>query len=113
MLELKISVTVRPERLLEFFQTLDALVIQYQKENGCFSYEYFFDKEQNNHCEIRATWKSWKHIEHHFQSPDFSILLGAIKLLCLDRDLSITDGTRTEGWEYLEKCRRGKILNQD
>lgn len=105
MLELKIAVTVRDGKQMEFFQTLDSLVKLYRKEEGCLSYEYEFDATNVNECRITATWETGAQLEQHFRGANFTVLLGAMQLLCSRQKVEIIDGDRVMGMEFVQAAR--------
>ena len=105
MVEFIIDVTVYPDRLMEFFQTLDSLVIQFRKEPACLHYDYCFDKTNPNHCIIEAGWQNLEEFNNHLRNINFTILLGAIDLLCRDNQMKIKFGEQEWGMEYIKQIR--------
>lgn len=99
MVNLTIQLTIHDGKRMEFFHTVDSLVKLYRKEKGCVSYDHRFDQNDENKCTISAAWKTWDDLERHFQRQNFSVLLGAIQVLCAPPELKVTDGVRTMGME--------------
>ena len=79
MERLKITLWVKPTKLLEFKQTLDHLSEKLQKH--CFSLKI---KETNNlqSYTIVGEWETEDQMHRTFKSKEFTILSGAITALC-------------------------------
>ncbi len=114
MVSLVIDVKVLPGKLKEFSQTIDFLIQKFRLEEGCQSYLY---KRQNNNQDfisITAEWNSWPHLETHFRSALFDIFLGAMNVLCEKPHVEIKDQSSVVGMEAIERVRKKKSsLDED
>ncbi len=105
MVQFTIEVNIHPDRLMEFFQTLDSLVITFRKEKDCLRYDYCFDAANPNHCTIKAEWKNLEQLKKHLRDVNFTILLGAINLLCQEHQMKIKSGHQELGPAFIRKVR--------
>jgi quinol monooxygenase YgiN len=105
MVKLSISVSVRPGKLLEFTQIMESLIKEYRTEKGCLSYDYQQDNKAENIFRIEAKWEPMEALRDHFRTHQFSILLGAFKVLCETPQVKIIDGSRTLGMEAIYAAR--------
>ena len=111
MVECTLSIKPKNCKEGEFQQELDGfgsnpgLIERLRMARGCLSYRVRSDSAQ--HCQfiIESEWRSWEEMEKHFRGNSFTILLGAIKVLCQTCDVRITDGTRSAGMEAIEEAR--------
>lgn len=106
MIKMTIDVKAHPHKLKEFLQTLEGLMVELRKEKGNLSYQYQQDNDDNNMIHIRAEWQSWEKLESHLQGNFFTVLLGAIRVLCEAPEVKIDDGSRMMGMDAIDKARK-------
>jgi quinol monooxygenase YgiN len=100
MIKLSIKVKTRPGKKKEFlrallgFRSLQGLIEQLRKENGCLKYQILKDKDQKDEFIIESEWRNKEAFKLHCQGRCFTILLGAIGILCKRKEMNISDGKR-------------------
>lgn len=111
MVECTLSIKLKNGREREFQQELDGfgsnpgLIRRLSMTHGCLGYRVRSDNTQKYQFIIESEWRSSEEMEEHFRGNNFTILLGAIKVLCQTCDVRITDGTRSAGMEAIEEAR--------
>ncbi len=76
------------------FRSLQGLIDQLRKENGCLKYYVRKDRDQIDEFYIESEWHNKEAFELHCQGRCFTILLGAIGILCKRKEMNISDGKR-------------------
>ena len=105
MILIKISVNVKSMKRTEFLSACQLLTNQTRQEKGCLSCLYYRDVDNENLIYLEETWEGRSYMEEHFRSDIFSALLGAMKLLGVTHEISINEGSRTEGIEVVHAAR--------
>ena len=112
MIKLSIYVRTRPGKKKEFLHTLHGfrsspgLIENLKTDKSCIGYHLKKDKDQKDCFHIEAEWRSWEDFEAHIQNKPFAVLLGAIHVLCISRELKVTDGYLTKGVEAIEAAKQ-------
>ncbi len=66
-----------------------AMAAETRKEDGCITYGFFADVEDENTFRIFEEWQSQAHLEAHFQTPHIAQFRETVAGLGpLDRDIS-------------------------
>ena len=100
MIKLSIKVKTRPGKKKEFlralfgFRSVQGLIDQLRKEKGCLKYYVRKDSDQTDEFYIESEWQNKESFELHCQGRCFTILLGAIGILCKRKEMNISDGKR-------------------
>ena len=79
-------VTVRPDKRTEFFQTISELLSALKTAKGCLGFRFYIDTTNENSFLLIGEWETESDLENHLDSEEFSILRGAITILCNRRD---------------------------
>ena len=79
-------VTVRPEKRMEFLQTVNELMEPIKMARGCLGFHFYIDTSDENSSLLLGEWETESDLENHLHSNDFAILRGAIKVLCTQGD---------------------------
>lgn len=114
MLQLSIKVKTLPGKKKEFLRTLlgfrssPGLIDQLRKEKGCLNYQIIKDKDQKDDFIIESEWNSMEEYEAHFRGKYYSILLGAIHVLCISPEVKLTNDLKISGLEDIENARDEK-----
>jgi len=103
MIKLNIDIKVNPQKLPEFLQTLDQLLIEMRNEEGNLIYRYQQNKDEITKILIEADWKSWENLEHHLRGRFFAILLGALRVLCGEPAIKINDDANHNGTDSAKR----------
>jgi quinol monooxygenase YgiN len=69
--------TARPEKLKELSQSIQSIIEQVRKENGCLYLGFYQSYEDKNEFLLVEKWASQEDSEAHLQSDYFKILKGA------------------------------------
>jgi quinol monooxygenase YgiN len=99
-----IHVKIYPTKECEFTQSIESLIKEFRKEKGCLNYHLKRENE-NKYC-LESEWQSMDELENHFRSHLFSVLLGAMDVLCKSSEVKIVDGSLTMSMEAIEAARR-------
>jgi quinol monooxygenase YgiN len=97
MIKLHIDLKTRPQKLPEFLQTLDKLLVELHREEGNLMYKYQQSEEDVTKVHLEAEWQNWENLENHLKGSFFSILLGAIRVLCETPVVKIEDDSEKNG----------------
>jgi quinol monooxygenase YgiN len=79
---------------------ISGLIENWRNEKGCVSCHLYME-EEDKFCLV-SEWQSWEDIENHFQSKGFTLLMGAIDVLCETPEVNITDGKSSLGMEFIK-----------
>jgi quinol monooxygenase YgiN len=91
----------------EFIGCIRALLTEFREEKGCLAYNLYQDIERENIYGLVAEWKTRKDMEKHFQTLNFKVFIGAIRVLCDKFEIIITEVKEKGGFELA--MRRFKI----
>jgi len=81
---------------------ISGLLKKWRNEKGCVSCHLYME-EEDKFCLV-SEWQSWEDIESHFQSKGFTLLMGAIDVLCETPEVNITDGKSSFGMEFIKSA---------
>jgi quinol monooxygenase YgiN len=84
-----IKMKVRPEKRKELWQTLQSIVAQIRKENGCVNSNFYQNAENENNIVLIEEWETQKTWDDHLRSDIFMILMGAGSLLSRPPEIMI------------------------
>ncbi|MBT8365741.1 MAG: antibiotic biosynthesis monooxygenase [Deltaproteobacteria bacterium] len=101
-----IKMKARPEKCLEFRQTLQALMQSTRKEKGCLSHDVYQDIEYDNSFSLFQTWASRSDLDDHLRTDQFTVLMGTRSLLRRPLEITIHEISHSAGWEAVEAARR-------
>ena len=76
-----IKIKVRPEKRKELTQTLNSIVEQVRKENGCLHSGFYQDLENEEDFLVVEEWATQKDSDDHLRSDIFTVILGAGSLM--------------------------------
>ncbi len=74
-------IAVRPEHRRELCLTISALLDRIRGEQGCRSYTFYGEVEDQNSLMLVGEWDTTAAWENHLNSENFAVLLGSLKLL--------------------------------
>ena len=92
MIELNIDLKTRPQKRVEFLKTLDQLLSDLRREEGSLQYRYRQNDDDITQIHLHAEWQTWENLENHLRGDFFSILMGAIRVLCEKPVVRIDNG---------------------
>lgn len=96
MIKISIDLKTHPQKLTEFLQTLEGLLVELRREEGNLHYKYQQDKGDSTKIQLTAEWQSWENLESHLRGEFFTILLGSIRVLCEKPMISIDGGVEQD-----------------
>jgi len=111
-LMIKMTIRIKPHgnAKKEFEQTLvgiqiddthiSGLIENWRNEKGCINYVLHGENE-SIFC-LESEWQSREELEDHFRSKGFTLLMGAIDVLCEKPVVKITDGKSSFGMEFIK-----------
>lgn len=108
MMDATIHMTVPPEKWKEILQTFKAIMGPIRSEQGCMSCNCYVDAEADKTILFKNEWTTKETLEGHLKSVNFSILIGAMKLLDKEPNIRFNTITSTVGPEAITaaRCRR-------
>jgi quinol monooxygenase YgiN len=75
------TISVKPEKRTELFQTIGVLTNQINRAKGCVMFRHYVDALDENSSLLMAEWETDSDLNDYLRSNDFAILRGAITLL--------------------------------
>lgn len=112
MIKVSIKVKIHPGKKKEFmhalmgFRSVQGLIDQLRKEKGCLKYYVRKNRDQIDEFYIESEWHNKEAFELHCQGRCFTILLGAIGILCNSPEVKISNESKILGMEAIEKTRK-------
>ena len=105
MIIVNITMTVKPDKYLEFRQTLLSMIGPTENEAGCLSHAVSQDISDKNCFSLMQTWQSSNDLDRHLKSPRFGVLLGSKSLLNEPLQVQIHTVSQTKGMEAIQTAR--------
>ena len=113
MIEATIKMSVPADKRMEVLQTIKSLLDPIRNEPGCQSCYCCVDAEAENIIVFKQEWNTNKDLAAHLKSDHFSILLGAMKLLCIEPEVRFNTIASTAGEEAITAVRTLKTRIDD
>ena len=106
----KLEITTNPHKTKrkELLNACQLIVEQTRKEDGCIDSRLLKGEKDENGIILEQHWRHRGFLEDYFRSGHFSALLGAMKLLAIDYELIINDGSPSEGALFVDRSRNRK-----
>ena len=103
----KLEITVHPHKTKrkELVNACQMIVEQTRKEDGCIDSRLLKDEKDENGIILEQHWKQRHLLDVYFRTDHFSALLGAMKLLAIDWEMAINDGTPEKANEAVKNAR--------
>ena len=74
--------TVSTANRNELFQTILTLLTPLRNEKGCLSSRFYLDSSDDNSAMLVEEWETHEDWDHHLQSKDCAVFMGAVSVLC-------------------------------
>jgi quinol monooxygenase YgiN len=103
MIKLNIDVKTHLQKNAEFLQTLDQLLGDLRREEGNLEYGYQQSEDDLTKIRLWAEWQTWENLERHLKGEYFTILLGAIRVLCEEPVVKIDNESEISGTDMIDK----------
>ena len=84
-----IKMNARPEKRKEILQTIQSIVAQMRKENGCVDSNFYQNAENENNFVLIEEWETRNALDDHLRSDIFTVLMGARSLLSRPPEVTI------------------------
>lgn len=103
----KLTITIYPHRSKrkELLSACHMIAGQTLDEPGCMDCRVLPGSEESSAIFFWQHWRDQSLLDNYFRSDHFSALLGAIKLLAIDYELTINDGSPSEGAFIVDRAR--------
>jgi quinol monooxygenase YgiN len=82
-----ILLRARPENRDEFLQTMNSLQSGLKQEAGFLKSSFFPDMSDINIFHLIEEWETNDSMERYLRSERFSVLMGALKVLCAESEV--------------------------
>ena len=95
----KLVITIFPHKSKrnELLNACRLIARQTLEENGCKDCRITSDSGDDSAVNFEQYWQQSHHLEDYFQSSHFNALMGAMKLLAIDFEVTLNDGSPNEG----------------
>lgn len=105
MIKIFIKVKTLKNNESEFQQILSSLIQKFEYEKGCMSVD--FNNKYDNHrvFDFLTEWETIEDLNGHLRGKYFSVLLGALKVLCEKPDIKINSDKEIFGMDYIQRIR--------
>ena len=98
-------ITVSPENRKELYLTISSLIGLIRNEEGCRSYRFYGEAENQNSFLLIGEWESQAAWGAHLNSDHFAILHGSVELLSEQPNVDFKLMTRIDGIEAMTRAR--------
>ena len=95
MISLHFSFKSKPGMKLEFLQTMGSIIVDLHKIEGCINIDFQQDSQVIDQFYIRLDWQSSQLLKAMLNTKEYSILEGAMKVLC-EKPLVEISGVETK-----------------
>jgi len=87
MIMMKVIVTVKPSKQMEFLQTVRSLICDQHRQTGLSRTSLVQDGKDKTSFSMVYLWESQTYLDLYLGSETFKVLLGAIKVLCYNLEI--------------------------
>jgi len=105
MIDAKIKMCVPANKRMEVLQTIKTMLGIIRNESGCISCNCCVDAEDEFIIIFTQEWDTKDNLAAHLRSDQFTVLLGAMKLLSIEPEIRINTIAATSGAEAITKAR--------
>ena len=104
----KLKITVHPDKAKrkELINACQMIVDQTRKESGCMDSRLLKGEKDENGIILEQHWKQRHLLDGYFRSDHFTALLGAMKFLAISHEVTINDGSPSEGAKIVDQARK-------
>ena len=95
MFSCQVRIEIKEDKIDEFIEFLFSFGERLRKEEGCLSLNLYRDIEKENNYAVISEWKTREDMEKHFKRKQFSLLVGAAKVLGEHYELKIGETLET------------------
>jgi quinol monooxygenase YgiN len=105
MEKVRLSILPRADKRGELINACRTISEQTRQEPGCQHCNFSHAPATDNPIEIEMYWQRISQLEYYFCTDHFSAMLGALKMLAIDYELIINDGSPSEGAQIVDQAR--------
>jgi quinol monooxygenase YgiN len=87
----QIKTVIKANKFDEFMETLSSLAKEFSKEKGCYNFGLYTSIDEENTYMVISEWKTNPAMEKHFKSKNFTLMIGAIRVLGETFEISISE----------------------
>ncbi len=112
----QLKLVINENKLDEFNQCLQPLVGGFLQEEGCLDFGLYRGIEKANTYIVVGEWKTSQAMDKHFLGNDFSVLIGAAKILGETFEISIGEDSERGRFELafeLDRERVSRLKNEE
>jgi quinol monooxygenase YgiN len=109
----QIKIDVRQYKTDEFVKSMRSFSRRIRKEKGCLGHDVYRDSEKEKIYILVGEWKTRQAMEKHFQTQEFEVLIGAIRVLGDTFTLNIAEVSKTGGFELAREQIASKHRKSD
>jgi quinol monooxygenase YgiN len=99
----QIKIVVKQYKTDEFVKSMRSFSRKIRKEKGCLGYSLYRDSETENTYSVVGEWKTPQAMKKHFQTHDFEVVMGAVRVLGETFEMSIAEVLKTGGFKLVEQ----------
>ena len=103
MILYRLKLVVSEKKFDEFIDSLSFISYGIREEEGCLDFSLYKDLEMKNAYRVLAEWKTRQAMEAHFNQKEFSLLLGAARVLGEKFEMSIEENLEKGRYPFAQK----------
>ena len=112
----QLKLVVPENKLDEFIDSLRFLSKGIREEEGCLDFSLYRDLEKKDAYRVSGEWKTQQDMEAHFKRENYSVLIGASRVLGQDFEMSIAETREKGNYQFAQEkiflpSGKGKILD--
>jgi quinol monooxygenase YgiN len=105
MIVAMMTLNVSPDNRKELLQTIRSLSQCTRREKGCLGRHIYQDVENENILFFKEEWETFVDLENHLRSKEFSVLMGAMRLLMKPPEFEFNEVKVMSGMEFIRAAR--------
>ena len=95
----QLKIEIKPYKSDEFVNSMRLLLPKICKQKGCLDFSVYQDSEKENTYIVVGEWQTRQAMEKHFQTQEFELLIGAVRVLGETFEMNIAEVSKTGGFE--------------
>jgi len=104
----QMKLSIKKNKLDEFIECLLSLLDEFRKEKGCLDFSLYRNIEKENIYTVVGEWRTRQAMEKHFKHKDFSVMIGAAKVLSETYEMNISEISEKGASKWLARRSRCK-----
>ena len=99
----QLKIVVAESKLDEFIDSLRFISSEIRQEEGCLDFSLYRDLEKKDVYRVIEEWKTRQAMEEHFKRENFSVLIGAGRVLGEDFEMSIGETLEKGTYQFAQE----------